>query len=393
MTCETAADSPERSAKHLDRTELQVLSQQKPDLIDNWCRLAERTADSLVEMHPQIVLLGAAAETDSSPGLLLHASDEAGKLENMAILLEKTVALPLLPGVPWRVSLGGLRMVGSRLLGANPDAAIPAFAASLEQLLSEPAARYGCLLLEDLPVDSPWWGAFRASPRVRAVTQVASQSRWLLRFPDSADAYWNRFSSKTRYNFRRQKRLFDHQWEAVVDEAQVAAFLADASAVSARSWQGKRLGLRVRSNDAGLRYFSKLAELRALRCYLLRSQGEAVAFAIGTQWKGRFILEEIGYDTRYADFSPGTVLWLNILEDMFQRDAPELVDFGFGDGAYKQLFGNQSSQSGTLLVVSRRFGPSLKLAVSRMGTWLGQSARSALRRSGLAGWVRKVYRR
>lgn len=393
MTGETTADSPDCSAKAPEQTNLQLLSEQRPDLVDDWSRLVEHATGSLVEMHPRIVLLDAAKVTGPSPGLLLHAGNQAGELHNLAILLAKTVMLPVLPGLPWRIRLGGLRLVGSRLLGADAAAAIPAFAARIEQLLSGPAARYGCLLLEDLPVDSPWWTAFQASPRLRAVTQVTSQSRWLLRFPDSADAYWSGFSSKTRYNFRRQLRLLDHQWEAVVDEAQVAAFLADASAVSARSWQGKRLGLRVRSNDATQRYFRTLAELRALRCYLLRNQDEALAFAIGTQWKGRFTLEEIGYDTRYANFSPGTVLWLRILEDMFQRDTPELVDFGFGDGAYKQLFGNESSQSGTLLVVSRRLAPSLKLAVSRTGTWLGQSARSTLRRTGLAGWVRKIYRR
>lgn len=187
--------------------------------------------------------------------------------------------------------------------------------------------------------------------------------------------------------------MFDHQWEAVSDASQVEAFQADASAVSANSWQGKRLGLRVSREDSLLRQFRNLANLQALRCYLLRSQDEPVAFAIGTQWNGRFMLEEIGYDTRYASSSPGTVLLLNMLEDMFQRDTPELVDFGFGDGAYKQLFGNESSQSGTLLVVSRRVWPTLAIGLNRIGTRLERAARVALRFGGLTKRIQRTYRR
>jgi CelD/BcsL family acetyltransferase involved in cellulose biosynthesis len=387
------ADAADHSAKHPKLSELALLARQEPDLVAKWCKLAERAPSSLVEMHPQIVLLGAGADTNSPRGLLLHASDQAGELTSLAVLMEKDVALPLLPGLAWRPSLRGLRLVGSRLLQTDSDVELADFAASFQQLLSGPGARYACLLLEDVPVDSPWWEIFRSNRRLRRIEHVAPQPRWFLRFPGSAEAYWKGFSSKTRYNFRRQKRLFDHQWQAVTKPAQVASFLSDATAVSSRSWQGKRLGLRVRSDFDRLLFFSRLAELGALRCYLLRSQGEPVAFAIGTQWHGRFILEEIGYDTRYANYSPGTVLWLNILEDMFQRNTPELVDFGFGDGAYKQLFGNQSSQSGTLLVVSRRFGPSLKMGLSRMAAWTGGAARSTLRRSGLADWFRRRYRR
>ncbi len=373
------------AARQPDVTGLKTVSQDT-GLVTGWRGLAESSSDALLDAHPQLVL------ADRHEGLLLNTFHEYGELANLAVLLEKTVKLPMLPGLPWRVRMHGLRLVGSRLLGSDAETAIPAFTTRFEQLLSGRDARCACLLLEDLPADSPWWQAFEQSSRTRAVTLVAPQTRWFLRVPDSPDAYWSQFSSKTRYNLRRQKRMFDHQWEAVSDASQVEAFVANASAVSANSWQGKRLGLRVSREDSFLRQFRNLANLQALRCYLLRSQDEPVAFAIGTQWNGRFMLEEIGYDTRYASSSPGTVLLLNMLEDMFQRDTPELVDFGFGDGAYKQLFGNESSQSGTLLVVNRRVWPTLTVGLNRIGKRLERVARGGLRAGGLAEWIRRTYR-
>jgi len=374
-------------------TMLAGIAQRDPDLVEGWRELIEAAPGSSIESHPEMLLGHTATDGLPTPGYVLHTLGDDGQIANLAVLLEKTVFLPLLGGTSGRVSLRGIRLAGGRLQGRDADAAVPTFSAAIEALLVSNAARYDCLLLEDLPIDSPWWGAFAMSPGLRVTTLVEPQMRWFLRFPETADAYWSRFSSKTRYNFRRQRRLFDHQWEAVTEPSQVAAFLADAAVVSASSWQGRRLGLRVRNDEAQLRQFRTLADLQALRCYLLRSQGEPVAFAVGTQWNGHFVLEEIGYDTRYAGHSPGTVLLLDMLDDMFQHDTPELLDFGFGDGAYKQLFGNESTHSGTLLVVSRRLVPTLAMGLSLLSARLGRMARAGLRFSGLDGWIRRCYRR
>lgn len=415
-------------------------------IIAEWSSIAINDPAVLLEMHPELVLGNVSSDSKSgrsTSGGNVSSDDAAARrtagqlwrctsndaLDDsaaLALLLDKTVSLPIVRGLKQRLTLRGLRLVGSRLAGGIPAGHVPAdvargngdaadaadaetsesskvgskqkpttvldeFIGSIERLLSTSCGP-SCLLMEDLAVDSPLWSAFDGRSSVRVVTLAEPQTRWVLRFPESAEAYWKRFSSKTRYNFRRQKRLLEHEWEVIEREDQVERFLADAAVVSANSWQGKRIGLRVSTEGSLADQCRQLARLGALRCYLLRSKGEPIAFAVGTQWNGRYSLEEIGYDTRFAEFSPGTVLLLNMLDDMFERNRPEMLDFGFGDGAYKQLFGTDSTTSGTRLIVSRRLGPAFKLAVNRFGAWVENQARSVLKSTGLTTKLRQLYR-
>ena len=189
------------------------------------------------------------------------------------------------------------------------------------------------------------------------------------------------------------KRILDHELVAVTQESQIAEFLVESATISQQSWQAKRIGVRVRADEKQLKQLTQLAQLGALRCYLLHSKGRPVAFSIGTQWNGRYLLEETGYNTSYAKFSPGTVLLLRMLEDMFEHDTPQWLDFGGGDGDYKRLFGNHSTQSGTLLMISRRVWPRMVILVNRVGARLEQWLRACVRHVGLTRRLRRLYRR
>jgi CelD/BcsL family acetyltransferase involved in cellulose biosynthesis len=363
-------------------------------IVEIWRQLMKDNPTAVVEQHPDLLLRETATPSASNPVHLLRLTRREGGTTPLAVLAKKRVRLPLITGLP-KLNLDGLRLVGNGVIGAESPDLIREFVEQIVAILDDRKNKYDCLLIEDVDTESPLWTQARTSSNVRAVVLVAPQARWRLRFEGPADSYWNRFSSKTRYNFRRQKRLLGGEAECIRNESQVAPFLEAAAAVSSQSWQGRRIGQRIARNEKWQSHFEQLARLGALRCYLLRAKDQPAAFAIGTQWNGRFILEEIGYDTTFADFSPGTVLMLHMLEDMLQNDSPQVLDFGFGDGAYKQLFGNWQSQSGDLLLLSRRLRirPRIAVALNRTCTRLERTVRAGLERSGLSRWARKLYRR
>ena len=146
-----------------------------------------------------------------------------------------------------------------------------------------------------------------------------------------------------------------------------------ASRVSAKSWQAKQIGVRVRTDEDQLAFFESLAGVNALRSYVLISDGVPVAFMLGHQWNKVYVVEEIGYDAAYADFSPGTVLMVEAIDDLLDTDRPESIDFGFGDAVYKRIFANSSSQAANLLLVSRK--------LKAQGTLLVDKALAACKRS------------
>jgi len=287
-------------------------------------------------------------------------------------------------------------LVGGRVLGVDDEPSLRGFHRRLETIVNSSTPRFDCVLFEYVETDSPLWRVLtreRRSRFSRIRPLGETQVHWKLQFPESPMEYWQQFSAKTRNTFRRKKRQLDHDVQVVRDVEDVEDFLCHAAEVSAQSWQAKRIGVRVRNSNQELHLYRTLARLGALRCYLLHSEGKPIAFLIGTQWKKRFVLEETGYDTSYAKQSPGNVLMLCMLEDMLQQDTPQWLDFGFGDADYKRLFGNCSTENGSLLMVSRRLWPALATGVDHWCGTVKERTRACLDVSGMGKRLRRVYRR
>ncbi|MFO0904073.1 MAG: GNAT family N-acetyltransferase [Pirellulales bacterium] len=371
-------------------------------LVAAWRSLLDRSEGGSLELHPEIAL----GTAEASPRTYELAASESltGAWQRLALFEEKAIRLPLFAGRKRFPALNGVRLAGEltahkdELGRPHPaDDSHHSDAASLlqafAQLLDNPTAVRDAILIEDLETHSSLWQALASQTQFAVLPLADPQPRWRLRLADSSAAYWSQFSSKRRYNFRRMQRLLTHECEAIERVEQVEQFLGEAETISLRSWQGRRLGVRVRRDDRTKRYFQRLAQAGCLRSYLLRSAGAPAAFAVGTQWRGRFQLEEIGFDPQFADLSPGAVLLLDLLEDLHNRRRPEVLDFGFGDGAYKQQFGNEQTASGSLLVVSRRRRPRTIAALYSCSQRLEQFARGALHGCGLQPWARRLHRR
>jgi len=219
------------------------------------------------------------------------------------------------------------------------------------------------------------------------------QPHWWIRFPEKPGEYWNQFSSKTRYNFRREAQKLKHSVTCFAEKESVPGFLEKAHEISKRSWQRKRLGLRIGNTLEERSFYEFLASQGALRSYVLELDGRPLAFGVGVQWKGCFILEETAYDSTYSSYSPGTVLLFRILQDLIARDTPRLVDFGFGDGEYKRLFANQQTVSGSVLLLPRRLRPMLAMWVERLRRGVSRGFRTASSGLRISSRLRRLYRR
>lgn len=129
------------------------------------------------------------------------------------------------------------------------------------------------------------------------------------------------------------------------------------------------------------------------RGYLLKLNGQAIAFAWCRHREGRLIYEIIGYLPQYAEYSPGTVLLYLILEDLFSLKKYEALDFGVGEAQYKSMFATRKEvladayflrptiRNGLLLLLYARL-LDLSIGVSRL-----------LDRLGLKAAVKRLFQR
>jgi CelD/BcsL family acetyltransferase involved in cellulose biosynthesis len=288
----------------------------------------------------------------------------------------------------WR--LRALHVLGSQPLLPNEHSHYDAFFRAVYTSVPDCDGVY----LDSVTCDSFLWRYLQEGEEIQKHWHVfvpdGTRPQLSVVLPATFDAYLAKFKQKKRYNLRRQvKQLQAHgdgdlRLMRIDAPDQVPAFLQGAEAVTTHSWQERWIGRRIDQSAARCVKFTDLARQGLLRSYLLVCGGAPCAFVVGYQYRGVFHYVEIGYDQRFASFSPGTVLLYLLLEDLFRHNRPGVVNFGIGDSAYKREFGNSEGEDASILVLRRSLRNRLLAAAQRSFRSLVQSARSwshKLRRS------------
>ena len=114
----------------------------------------------------------------------------------------------------------------------------------------------------------------------------------------------------------------------------------------------------------------KFSESGSLDLWVIELSGKLIAYRYGWRSRQKHYDYFPDYDPAYADFSPGTLLLLRVLEDCFGRGLQEF-DFLRGDEPYKLAWTDKHRQNLRLML----FRPSLRGRLLR----LAYGARSASR--------------
>ena len=354
-------------------------------LRSEWLDLLERDSMGDPRLHPGWIL-----DPASGPRPVIYTERNRTRLRSLAVLRpERTRPLGTGP------SLVSYTLVCDRLMGDGGPESCTAFAGALARSLASGAVDY--IQFNDLEQGSPLWDALHAIDREHGATLHCHRTppaRWWVDLPAQPERYWAKFSSKTRGSLRyrvRKLQKLGSEFLAYTSPQDMPALTAAITTLYPSTWQHRRHGL------AGSPYLSEpglwefVANLGALRSYVLWLQGRPLAYVVGTQWNHHFITIETGYDTAHRELGAGTVLTYLMLEDLIARRSPHVVDWGFGDYDYKRVFSTRSTHSGRALLVARRLRPQCvaRLAFTALEARLLLSA--VLKRIGIFQQVKRLY--
>ena len=352
-----------------------------------WTELFDRDPDARIAQHPEHLF------SQLSEDVVLCEASHGDQVVALGVLALKSMTLRQAGGFGPNMGLRGYRLVGNRLLGQSDESLTRQMLAACASFAREQHASY--LLIEDLERCAPLFAAAESLDRdgFRLFSPTGIQERLKIEFPPTPADYWAKFSSKTRNTFKRkQKKIGATRLVRVTEPVQVAEFLEAAHIISQRTWQSDKLGLRIHNNAQELRFFTFLATQQALRSYLLFVDEQPAAFLFGTQHKGLFSYEEVGYDREYSDRSPGQVLLVQVLEDLLKDNPPRVFDFGGGAADYKQLFATTTSTSGNVWLVPPGLRPQLCLAYLRGCRAMDRTARAMADKFGATTLLRQMVR-
>ncbi|MDP2130265.1 MAG: GNAT family N-acetyltransferase [Erythrobacter sp.] len=213
--------------------------------------------------------------------------------------------------------------------------------------------------------------------------------------------YIAQFSGKTRSTLRRKARkLSDEAGGYHITEHrtpdEVAAFLAAALPLSARTYQARLLDAGLPDSVSARAAMLEAAEADRMRAFLLHARGTPIAYlalpVIGPNTGQTLIYAHLGYDPAWARLSPGTVLQMDALERLFAESRYRWFDFTEGDGTHKQLFGTGYAACSSLVLLEPTLA-NRSLLSARVGFDASVAQAKALAaRSGALGRLRALLR-
>ncbi len=312
-------------------------------LLDAWLELIRlRPPPNALQSSPDWA--AHLATTGTSGVVVLVARDAAGRVAGV------------LPTVRHRYVLGHsirsrvlplTRLLTACVLGDVPLVSDdPALASELITGAFDRLPDYDGIYFDALPTENRWFELFDAASNGEDFLRYrlnANANAYAVAVEGDFESYAERLAAKLRYNVRRAVKKLEQELGPLVlacfrSTGQVSDLIRGANAVKQRSWQRRSLS----EIGGGLpNYPQKLEDLARrgfLRSYVLRCGNTPCAFVIGYQGHGVYHYWEVGYDSRFAKHSPGTLLLYLLLEDLFTSDRPKTFDFGRGDEVYKQRF-------------------------------------------------------
>ena len=249
-------------------------------------------------------------------------------------------ALPLVVcRVGWVIPAGGLPSnpwapCGELLLdpAGDVDAALDLLMAAAADL------PWQLLWLNEAVPESPRWQALlRACDRAKISTSYHERFRvGRVEIDRTWEIYQKRLPKSHRQSMNRSLRRlacegdvqFEMRSRLTVEE--VEPWLQAAFEVEDRGWKGEA-GTSVLRTPGVFRFFTRQAEQLArwdqLETAALRLDGRIVAFVCGFRAKGVYFAHKIGYDSRFAAFSPGQLLFHHILERLHSEGGTQALNF------------------------------------------------------------------
>lgn len=179
--------------------------------------------------------------------------------------------------------------------------------------------------------------------------QLSSQfheSSPFIKIEGNIDAFLSSKSGNFRSNLKRKERKLKNagylELKIYTKPAEVRRALKEIFEIEEKSWKEQE-GTAITSEKRRQEFYSTLAERMAvvgwLRIYILKIDGKPIAFDYGLLFKKRYSMLKTSYNESYKALSPGVVLRLYVVKDLFDTGCQE-HNFMWGSEPYKLQWSN-----------------------------------------------------
>lgn len=242
-----------------------------------------------------------------------------------------------------------------------------------------------------------------AEPLVRAASGMLPfvrqrYTRYYLDLAGGFDAWFAGLSSNARSGLKRKAKKIaaesggelDIRRFAAADEME--AFHDVARRISLRTYQERLLGSGLPDSAEFVEEMVALAAAGKARAWLLYIAGDPAAYLYCPVDGDTVIYAHVGHDPAFNDLSPGAVLQLVAMQDLFDEGSFATFDFTEGEGQHKRQFASGGVACVDLLLLRPSLANRATVAVLARFDFLVAAAKRGVERLGLEKIAKKVRR-
>ena len=277
------------------------------------------------------------------------------------------------------------------IIGNVPKGSIKDLQTKLKDLLrSESIDR---ITFTNLRESNPLWNL---SPGYTHKDGIWSTHR-LLALNTNPDQILLSMKKKHRYNIRRSERALAEnysnniEWIWHTSFSSLKIFLSEIEDVAKETYQ-RGLGSGFIYNEENKERYRIFAERGILRGLVLKVNGSPQAFWIGQVYNKTFHSDATGYKAQVQQYGVGTSLLMRLTDNLIEEGV-QYIDYGLGDGDYKQRFSTESFTESNLEL----FAPTIKGQTARLlikgADYIHRKLTTIIHENGATNKIRTYWRR
>ena len=220
---------------------------------------------------------------------------------------------------------------------------------------------------------------------------------WVMSVPDNMQLFYKSCSKNNRKQFKKCLRRIAKEFPGRVirvsytREDQMDEAIPIVDQISSKTYQN-RLGVGFVDNAKNRSLLTTAARKGWLRLNVLFVDGEPCAFEIWLQFGKTYFGNGIGFDPKWKKLRVGTVLFLKTLDCICTDPTVHLVDFGFGDSEYKQIYCDKQWSEASVYIYAPKIYPilinMLQSAINVLSLGLAYIAKKA----DFTRWIKRCWR-
>lgn len=337
-----------------------------------------------------------ASEGQSTPLIFLLKQNDQPKVMIVGRCEKHTIQIRIGYKTLFKPKFTSMTVIYGGILGQPDEQVCLLLLGELKRLLQ--MREVDIVFLNHLPIESPLFKAVRNRySKLYTNLFLIQEPHWQTHLPDTPDNLYDGQHKKRKRYLHRYTRLLESNVGPVSmvclkNPSEIDRIIKTAVSISEKTYKNG-LGVGVKNDLITRSIISKDVLLGRFRAYILMVGDTPIAFEYGVFYHNVFFPEYIGYDPLFSKYSPGTILFLKVMESLILTSQVKTIDYGFGPADYKIRFGSNYWTEASLYLFSRRFHPLFINTLISINSGIQRLIILCFQKTQVLSWFKRIWRR